>query len=176
MNRFTVISGCSGGGKSTLLAELSRRGFFVIEEPGRRIVVEEQTTGGPALPWLDLEAFLHKAVQKSQDDLRHAALHDGHVFFDRGLFDALSALAEVRGSRSVLEPAAHPRFGKTVFLTPPWPEIYRTDAERQHGFDAAMGEYERLLQDYWAMGYEVIELPKISVAARADFILSKLGI
>jgi predicted ATPase len=37
MNRFVVISGCSGGGKSTLLAELGRRGHAVVEEPGRRI-------------------------------------------------------------------------------------------------------------------------------------------
>ncbi|MPT22826.1 MAG: ATPase, partial [Starkeya sp.] len=41
MDRFVVISGCSGGGKSTLLTELARRGFAVVEEPGRRIVAEE---------------------------------------------------------------------------------------------------------------------------------------
>ncbi|WP_410012764.1 AAA family ATPase [Sodalis sp. C49] len=35
MNRLIVISGCSGGGKSTLLAELKRRGYTVVEEPGR---------------------------------------------------------------------------------------------------------------------------------------------
>ncbi len=40
-NHLVVISGCSGGGKSTLLAELSRRGHMTIEEPGRRIVAEE---------------------------------------------------------------------------------------------------------------------------------------
>lgn len=174
MNRFIVISGCSGGGKSTLLAELSRRGFSVIEEPGRRIVVEEQATGGTALPWLDLEAFLQKAVEMSQDDLRHASRNDGYVFFDRGLFDALSALAEITGERSLLAEAAYPRFGKTVFLTPPWPEIYRNDAERHHGFDAALAEYERLMQDYPAMGYNVVELPRITVQDRADFMLETL--
>jgi predicted ATPase len=41
VNRFVVISGCSGGGKSTLLAELGRRRHSIIEEPSRRIVVEE---------------------------------------------------------------------------------------------------------------------------------------
>jgi predicted ATPase len=38
LDRFVVISGCSGGGKSTLLAELARRGYRTVEEPGRRIV------------------------------------------------------------------------------------------------------------------------------------------
>ena len=37
-NASCVISGCSGGGKSTLLMELARRGHAVVDEPGRRIV------------------------------------------------------------------------------------------------------------------------------------------
>jgi hypothetical protein len=37
---FVVISGCSGGGKSTLLDELGRRRYAVVAEPGRRIVQE----------------------------------------------------------------------------------------------------------------------------------------
>ena len=41
MDRFVVITGCSGGGKSTLLDELGRRGHATIEEPGRRIVRED---------------------------------------------------------------------------------------------------------------------------------------
>jgi hypothetical protein len=34
MENFVTISGCSGGGKSTLLSELRRRGFATIDEPG----------------------------------------------------------------------------------------------------------------------------------------------
>lgn len=32
---YVVISGCSGGGKSTLLSELAARGYHVVHEPGR---------------------------------------------------------------------------------------------------------------------------------------------
>jgi predicted ATPase len=46
VDQFVVISGCSGGGKSTLIAELGRRGYPVVEEPGRRIVKEELASGG----------------------------------------------------------------------------------------------------------------------------------
>ena len=45
-DRLVVISGCSGGGKSSLLAELQARGHRVVEEPGRRIIAEETVTGG----------------------------------------------------------------------------------------------------------------------------------
>jgi predicted ATPase len=41
MERFVILSGCSGGGKSTLLAEFGRRGHSIVEEPGRRIVKQE---------------------------------------------------------------------------------------------------------------------------------------
>jgi predicted ATPase len=66
------------------------------------------------------------------------------------------------------------RYHRRVFLTPPWPEIYATDAERRHGFDAALAEYSRLLAAYPALGYEVIVLPKVSITERADFVLEAL--
>jgi len=50
MERFIVISGCSSGGKSTLVAELRRRGHAAVEEPGRRIVKEEMKGDGPRFP------------------------------------------------------------------------------------------------------------------------------
>ncbi len=48
--QFVVLSGCSGGGKSSLLAELGRRGFATYEEPGRQVVKEQLLIGGDALP------------------------------------------------------------------------------------------------------------------------------
>ena len=51
IDRFVVISGCSGGGKSALLEELRRQGYPTVEEPGRRIVKEQLLSGGTALPW-----------------------------------------------------------------------------------------------------------------------------
>lgn len=174
MDRFIIILGCSGGGKSTLLEELARRGFSVIEEPGRRIVAAELAGDGKALPWVDAEAFLRKAIALSLEDLERAGTLPGPVFFDRGLLDAASGLAEMTGEPVLQRLAELWRFNEAVFLTPPWPEIYRQDAERQHGLDAAIVEYERLLRDYPALGYEVVELPKAPVAERADFVLRRI--
>lgn len=175
MDRFVIISGCSGGGKSTLLAALARRGFCVIEEPGRRIVAAEPAGDGTALPWIDMEAFLRKAIALALADLKAATALPGRVFFDRGLLDAASGLAALTGEPVLKTYAAAWHFNPLVFLTPPWPEIYRQDAERQHGLDAAIPEYERLRRDYPALGYEVIDLPKVSVEERAAFVLAALG-
>lgn len=176
MDRFVVISGCSGGGKSTLLAELAARGHTVVEEPGRRIVKEELEGTGAALPWVDLAAFARRAIEMAVADRASAARNEGWTFFDRGLVDAAAALEQATGEpASVQLNASHPYRSK-VFMTPPWPEIYLADTERRHSLDDAVAEYERLAAIYPALGYEVIPLPKVSVGERADFVLRMLKI
>ncbi|AYM63181.1 AAA family ATPase [Agrobacterium fabrum] len=174
MNRFIILSGCSGGGKSTLLAELARRGFATVEEPGRRIVIEETRNGGTALPWIDMQAFARRAIAMALED-RRVTPKEGLVFFDRGLIDAASALHHISGDRFINTLRDTHRYNSLVFLTPPWPEIYRSDDERKHGFDAAVEEYERLVRDYEGLGYDIVVLPKLAVAERADLILTRIG-
>ncbi|HEV7435341.1 MAG TPA: AAA family ATPase [Pseudorhizobium sp.] len=173
MDRFVIISGCSGGGKSTLLEELHLRGYATVEEPGRRIVAEEMAAGGRALPWIDLAAFAWRAIEVSLADIYAAKTLDGPVFFDRGLLDATAALEQAYGERTRFE---LPRFNRSVFLTPPWPEIYVNDDERRHDMTAALEEYERLLSFYPTLGYDTVLLPKMPVEERADFLLSHLGL
>ena len=66
-------------------------------------------------------------------------------------------------------------YHRLVFFAPPWSEIYEHDDERQHGFDTAADEYARLLADYPSLGYDIVVLPRIGMAKRADFILRTLG-
>lgn len=174
MNRFVVISGCSGGGKSTLLAELRRRGHAAVEEPGRRIVEEELAGKGTALPWVDLAAFARRAMAMALDDRRSAAALDGWVFFDRGLIDAAAALQHLTGEPALTALKQTNRCHRRVFLAPPWPKIYVTDRERRHDLDAAEAEYNRLLEVYPSLGYDISILPKLGVAERADFVLKTL--
>ncbi|AGS22261.1 P-loop NTPase domain-containing protein [Rhizobium etli bv. mimosae str. Mim1] len=63
MNRLILISGCSPGGKSTLLVDLGHRGHGIGEEPGRRIVKQELEGDGTALPWVDMAAFARRAIE-----------------------------------------------------------------------------------------------------------------
>lgn len=174
MERFVTISGCSGGGKSTLVVELARRGHSVIEEPGRRIVREELAGSGSALPWVDGAAFARRAVAMALDDLEKAASLPGLVFFDRGLVDAAAALEHLTGGAAIERIARHHPTNRRVFMAPPWPEIFASDRERRHGLDEAVAEYQRLEEAYSALGYELLVLPMIPVAARADFVLEQV--
>jgi len=159
-----VISGCSGGGKSSLLAELANRGHAVVAEPGRRIVAEERASGGSALPWIDPAAFAERAIRVAIADLGAASRAPGFVFFDRGLIDAVAALEHATG-RPSLHRAAGCRYFPTVFFAPPWPEIFVRDEDRRHGWDEAVEECRRLERAFVALGYTVRALPKIGVGA-----------
>ena len=174
MDRFVVISGCSGGGKSTLLAELSGRGHAAVQEPGRRVVVEEMSREGSALPWVDTAAFVRRTIALALADRAMAAAISGWVFFDRSLVDAVTALQHLTGEPMLETLGGIHRYHRCVFLTPPWPEIYVTDPERRHGFNDAVAEYLRLLEAYPSLGYEVFILPKVEVADRADLIMKML--
>ena len=173
-DHLVLITGCSGGGKSSLLAELATRGHRVVEEPGRRIVAEELASGGLALPWVDMVAFARRALEMARQDYAAAKGLVGWTFFDRGLVDAAVGLEHLTGLPAV-ESLAADRYHQRVFMAPPWPEIYRTDSERRHGMDEAVAEYERLLVACPALGYEVVLLPRVSVAERADFVLTCLA-
>jgi predicted ATPase len=169
--RFVMISGCSGGGKSTLIAELARRGYATVAEPGRRIIAEVRAGRGGALPWDDPAGFARHAMAMAIAD--HAAAR-GLTFFDRGVVDAAVALAATGGGTAAKEVARY-RYDH-LFLAPPWPEIYEQDDDRRHSLDKALSDHDRVAAAYRAAGYDPIPLPRAIVAARADFVLETLGV
>jgi len=171
VERFVVISGCSGGGKSTLLLELARRGHAVVDEPGRRIVREELGRDGLALPWVDGVAFARRAISMALADRAAACRLHGWMFFDRGLIDAAAALQRVSGESVLTTLGEEHRYHRHVFIAPPWPEIFVKDPERRHGFDDAALEHDHLVAVYSSLGYEVVMLPKTGTSERADFVL-----
>ena len=158
-----------------MLAELARRGFPVVPEPGRRIVEEELRGEGRALPWVNLSAFAERAIKVAAGDRTRMAAETGWVFFDRGLVDAAVALQHATGQPAHDVLAHYDRYHGKVFMTPPWPEIYVTDRERKHDLSEATGEYERLLIAYRKLGYGTLVLPKVGVFERADFVLRHLS-
>lgn len=174
---FVVLSGCSGGGKSSLLAELGARGLLTYEEPGREVVKEQRAIGGRALPWDDLDLFLELTISRSIHHLVEAARGDRIAVFDRGIVDQIAGF---KGRGLAIPPhlrkaAETFRYRDSVFLVPPWAEIFAQDAERRHGFDEAVAQYEAQAEAYESFGYRTVIVPKASVAARADFVMRELG-
>ena len=175
--RLIVLSGCSGGGKSSLLAELGWRGHAIYEEPGRQVVKEQLYLGGDALPWANVARFVDLTVSRSIHNMVMAARSGRLSFFDRGIIDQIAGLEQMGLAvpADLREAARRLRYNWTVFFTPPWPEIFRTDSERRQSFVDASASYEPLRATYERMGYEVVELPKLPVSLRADFIKQRIS-
>lgn len=172
-NNCVVISGCSGGGKSTLLSELVRRGYSVVPEPGRQIVKEQTAIKGDALPWINLQKFLELALSRYLFQFNSIQESKEFIFFDRGIVDAIQL--DQSQPEYFQNAAKNFKYNRLVFLVPPWEEIFANDKERKHNFESAKKEFDELLIKYKNFGYETILIPKVSVKERADFILEKLG-
>ncbi len=174
---YVVISGCSGAGKSSLLHELATRGYRVFAEPGRQIVKEQNSIGSDGIPGKDVYKFVELCVSRSMHNMISAAATTSYVFFDRSIVDNFNGLEQMKGGalthiRKAVETF---RYNRKVFITPPWPEMFRNDAERTHTYKDALTEYETLLPTYERLGYELVLLPKLSVIERVDCIQRELN-
>lgn len=165
-----ILSGCSGGGKSTLIAELARRGLATMAEPGRRVVREGIDYRA------EPERFALRAAALAIAD--HDAASGGVTVYDRSLLDAAAWF--LRTGRAlpgwIAEAVASRRYASPVFLAPPWPALFAPDAERRHDFAEAEAEYAALVALLPGFGYATTELPRLPVAARADWLLGRLDL
>lgn len=175
--RFFVVTGGPGAGKSTLLEALAARGYATTEEAGRAIIRDQVAIGGTALPWADRSAFAELMLSWEMRSYRSATAAGGPVFFDRGVPDVAGYLRvcglEVppRVSRAM----AIFRYAPTVFIAPPWPEIFGQDDERRQDLDEAERTHAAMVATYRAAGYDLVELPRGTVAARVAFVLETIG-
>ncbi len=174
---FVILSGCSGGGKSTLLSELAKRGYSVVSEPGRQIVKEQIGIGGASLPWTNKDMFAELLLSRYMFSFNSASETSKYTFFDRSIIDIVAYYDHIGQTLPEhFERAVRQyRYHRKVFLTPPWPEIYRNDSERKHTFAQAAASYDAHIKAYERLGYEVFEMPKASASERADFILENLS-
>jgi predicted ATPase len=174
-DRFTVLTGGPGSGKTTLIDRLRAAGHGTTEEAGRAIIRDQTAIGGPALPWRDPALFAEAMLCREMHTHRTAPT-EGRVFFDRGVVDVagylrlegLAVPAHVDAAARVFR--YHPR----VFAAPPWPEIYVRDGERRQSAETAERTYEAVTAAYRHYGYDLVELPRASVAERLRFITERV--
>jgi predicted ATPase len=181
---FYVITGGPGSGKTTVLAELGRRGHPCIPEDARAVIQEQVASGGQALPWRDAPRFAELLMERSIATYREqAALWHAQpaknaqppVYFDRGIGDAFTC-ADLIGHTlpaTLAKQAKRYRYRDPVFLAPWWSEIYTTDSERRQGREEAERTEHAVTKTYFELGYRIVRLPLTTPAERADFILSR---
>lgn len=175
--RFHVITGGPGSGKTSLIDALARGGFPHTVEAGRAIIQDQLAIDGPALPWRDPLAFAELMLSWELRSYRMAEAMIGPVFFDRGVTDLLGYLTLVGQPvpSHFARAAERFRYNARVFVAPPWPAIYTQDAERKQTPEEAVRTYEALVAAYSSCGYELVSLPLVSVEERMRFVLDMIG-
>lgn len=178
--KLIVISGCSGGGKSTLITELSNKGYAVVHEVATEILREQLEVNGDMTPWKNLTAFCKLLITRSMEDFFRAkamaAVLGGLIIFDRSYLEGIRyyktlSSIETNTYDSFMNDL---RYFDTVYMPPPWEEIYCQNEKRKHSFKKSVEDYERLLSFYPERGYKIIGLPKVDVNSRIQFILSSV--
>lgn len=174
--RRSIITGGPGSGKSTLIEALEQRGHRCYAEVSRELIRREARLPNGVMPWNDLEAFARLAFAEMLRQHDHAAEAGERCFFDRALPDIFGYLRQSGLSvpASWLDTHRQCRYERTVFILPPWPEIYINDAERPQSLAEAEALYYAIHAVYKSLGYELIEVPKIPVYERCEFLLGKV--
>jgi predicted ATPase len=177
-NRFYIITGGPGSGKTTLVESLRSHGFACSIEAGRGVIQDQVLVGGKALPWRDPLLFAELMLSWEMRSYRLAEQAVGPVFFDRAVPDVLGYLRLMNIPRPEHMRNATRKFHyhRTVFIAPPWREIFHQDVERKQDFDEAQRTYDALAATYTSLAYELIELPRLSVAERCEFVLTHVSI
>jgi predicted ATPase len=169
-----IVTGGPGAGKSALLAALAGRGYRCVPDSARMIIQDRLRRGLSARP--DPAEFATAILRSDIEQYRQAATDADLMFFDRAIPDALCMLNDL-GRLSLAEAGqavADYRYFRCVFVAPPWQEIYSTDSERDQDFTDAVRVHRRASDWYAALGFELIELPRVPVDQRCDFVLDLL--
>lgn len=174
--RFIVITGGPGSGKSTLIDRLRAAGHACCPEAGRGIIRDQVSIGGRALPWRDVDLFAESMLGWELRSHHLAESRDGPVFFDRGVPDVLGYLRlEGRPVPEHVRAAARRfRYHYRVFIAPAWREIYERDEERRQTFATARRTRAAMAAAYTDCGYRLVELPRAPVEERMRFVLDTL--
>ncbi len=171
MNHRFVITGGPGGGKTTILSALAKRGYHGVPESARRIIKERLAAGLTSRP--DPEAFAHEILRSDIEKYRELRAYDHPVFFDRGVLDALYMLDEAQAltRHEISQYVSQFPYNGIVFLLPPWEEIYTTDSERDQTFEESVDVFEGMRTWYSEWGYETLEVPRGTPDERVSFML-----
>jgi predicted ATPase len=170
---FHIITGGPGSGKTSIIAALRERGYRCVDEVGRQIIREQVLIGGNALHWGDRKTFLELMLSRSMQDYELADREEGPVFFDRGIaeFAGYCRLTGMPLPAHVETATKLFRYAHSIFVTPPWPEIFENDQERKQDFREAVTTFGAVVGACREAGYELIEVPKVPVPERVEFIL-----
>ena len=169
MQQKIVITGGPGTGKTTLINELEKRDFECTPEISRQ-GIDHLFIKDPLL----FSKLLLEGREQQYLDANHN--NADIIFFDRGIPDVHAYMNHFNTEYSDIYIKKSKKYKyDSIFLLPPWEEIYITDNERYESYELSVSIYNHLKIAYTEHDYKIIEVPFGKVNNRVDFILNHLN-
>ena len=172
ISNWYVITGGPSSGKTTVLNELAELGYTVYPEAARMLINKEIKKGKSIKEIRRNEAEFQRRVLKIKIEVEKSAPKDKIVFFDRAIPDSI-AYYQICGldSEEVLK-FCKKKVYKKIFLFEQLP--FDQDYARVENNKTIEKLNKLLRESYENLGYEVINIPAMSVKDRAKKILSEI--
>jgi predicted ATPase len=173
---FYILSGAMGVGKTTVLSKLSELGIPCVPEPAREILAEQRLIQGMGVPEKNAGMFSMLMLSRSIYNYFENHAVGKLVIFDRGIPDMHAYAKLFRLDETPYVNAANEfRYNRTVFYLPAWQAIYTNDMERKMSFEDAKAFGDSARSIYEKLGYQILEVPRVSLDERVQFLLDRIA-
>lgn len=171
-----VITGGPGSGKTALINFLENEGHHVMHEISREVIQQAQKEGIEQLFLEDSMLFSQKLMDGRLKQFEAGENCEAPIlFYDRGMPDVTAYLNFVDEKYAEdFEKNCRDHRYDSVFVLPPWREIYKQDNERYESFEEAEKIFHFLKRGYQNYGYLIHEVPVGPVKNRVQHILEIL--
>src|SRR5262245_25511747 len=94
---LVVLTGAPGAGKTTVLHALEARGYAIVGDTPRSLIQERRKRGLSPRPQSEAEreAVVREVLRIDIENYDCHATNPNHVFFERGVLDALAGLDSI---------------------------------------------------------------------------------
>lgn len=176
MQQKIVLIGGPGTGKTTIINELIKRGFYCMPEVSRAVTLKAKKQGVEQL-FLTEPLLFSKMLLEGREEQYHTAtnLREKIVFFDRGIPDVHAYMNYFKTDFPSLfiEKSKEYKYD-LIFHFSPWKEIYTIDNERYETFEESKTIDSFLIKAYTALEYKIINVPFGTISERTNFIINRL--
>jgi predicted ATPase len=167
-----VITGGPSSGKTTVLKELEKMGYIIYPEAARVLIDEEMAKGKLLKEIRDDETEFQRKVLKIKIETEKRVPESKIVFFDRAIPDSI-AYYQICGLdlKEVLKFCKKNQYKKIFFFKK---LTFNQDYARTENGKTIEKLNKLLKESYRKLGYELINIPAMSVKDRVQKILREI--